>query len=266
MDQLSQWLPSVLDVATEAAKAGAEQLKKYWRNISNLRQKSFSSDLVTEADEKSEQAILKVLTHYFSTHHILSEEAGANEISSSFSWGIDPLDGTTNYAHHYPVFAISIGLLYQGQPILGVIYHPIAEEMFTAYQGGGAYLNGEKIKVSKTKELDKSLLATGFAYDRASREDNNYAEFSHLTNLTHGVRRGGSAALDLAYVACGRLDGYWESGIKIWDIAAGVALIQEAGGKVSDYDLSALDYYSGRILASNSLLQKRLSESLFNKN
>jgi len=262
MENFSVSLSSWLDIAIFTARQGGEVLKYYWGNLREINEKTSPGDLVTEADKRSEEAIIAILAKNFPEHQILAEESGFHTKSSDFVWVIDPLDGTTNYTHQYPMVAVSIGLLYQNQSILGVIYNPITEELFTAAKGLGAHLNGIPIHVSKVATLNKSLLATGFSYDRCIRTDNNYAEFCHLTNLTQGVRRGGAAALDLAYVACGRLDGYWELGIKTWDIAAGAIIVCEAGGQISDYNLGPVDFYSGRILASNGHLQCLMSEKI----
>jgi myo-inositol-1(or 4)-monophosphatase len=255
---LSQWL----DLATQAAQQGGVILKKYWGNLHEIREKEFPGDLVTEADQQSEKIILSFLSHHFPDHQILAEESGLSKQQSEFIWAVDPLDGTTNYAHQYPMVAVSIGLIHQQEPILGVIYNPFTEELYQAAKGLGAQLNQQPIRVSHIQTLKESLLATGFAYDRRETPDNNYAEFCHFTHLTQGVRRAGAASLDLAYVACGRLDGYWERGLKPWDMAAGVILVKEAGGQVSDYKLGPLNLESGRILASNSLLQTAMSQEL----
>ena len=170
------------------------------------------------------------MRRHFPQHSILAEESGKlGNQDNEFLWAIDPLDGTTNYAHQYPCFAVSIGLMIQGVPKVGVIYDPFRDELFRAAAGLGATRNRRPIQVSQTAELGKSLLVSGFAYDRRETPDNNYAEFCHLTHLTQGVRRDGAAALDLAYVACGRVDGYWERGIAHWDVVAGIILVQEAG-------------------------------------
>ena len=255
---LSQWMI----FATQAALGGGAVLKKYWGNLQEIGEKSFSGDLVTEADWQSEKIILETLMHHFPEHQILAEESGFSQGKSDFLWAVDPLDGTTNYAHQYPMVAVSIGLLYLQEPILGVIYNPLTGELFQAGKGWGAMLNHQRIGVSKTSELKNSLLATGFAYDRRETADNNYAEFCHFTHLTQGVRRAGAASLDLAYVACGRLDGYWERGLKPWDIAAGAILVKEAGGQFSDYNLGPLKLESGRILATNGNLQSSMSQEL----
>jgi len=181
---------------------------------------------------------------------------------AEYLWAVDPLDGTTNYTHQMPLFAVSIGLLHRMKPILGIVYNPFTNEFFKAYKGGGAYLNDSKIQVSKVSGLEKSLLATGFAYDRRDTPDNNYLEFCYMTSITQGVRRMGSAACDLAFVAAGRYDGFWERGLKIWDIAAGIVLVEEAGGRITSYENAPIDLHSGRILASNGLIHDDMSRTL----
>ncbi|MCB1113231.1 MAG: inositol monophosphatase [Chlamydiia bacterium] len=252
-----------LEVALEASRSGCEALLLHWGKLEAIEQKTSFSDLVTEADKASEQAIIKVIKHYYPEHTILAEESGLEAgQNAEYSWIIDPLDGTTNYTHLYPVFATSIALCYQGDPIVGVIQNPYQKELFKAEKGKGAYLNDKRLKVSKAETLDTSLLATGFAYDRQKSPETNYKEFAKLTHLTQGVRRGGSAALDLAYVAAGRLDGYWERGLQPWDVAAGSLMVEEAGGRVTGYDGNRLDIYGGRILASNGKVHPLLYQAL----
>ncbi|MGB3309470.1 MAG: inositol monophosphatase family protein [Nodosilinea sp.] len=257
---LQRWL----DSATEAALAAGSVLQHHWGNLSSIEEKGRSGDLVTEADRGAEAAVMAVLDrHLPADHGILAEESGAiRGGEASLLWAIDPLDGTTNYTHQYPFCAVSIGLLAEGEPVLGVIYDPIHRDLFRAAAGLGATLNRCPIHVSTTDRLAQSLLVTGFAYDRRETPDNNYAEFCHFTHLTQGVRRGGAAAIDLAYVACGRLDGYWERGLAPWDIAAGIVLVQEAGGKVTTYDGSAIDVMAGRLLATNGHLHQAMSHTL----
>jgi len=252
-----------LDVATEAVLAAGTILQDYWGNLGEVEEKGRPGDLVTIADKTAETAVLAVLQRHVSSHQILTEESGKlGNPASDFLWAIDPLDGTTNYAHQYPVSAVSVGLLWAGIPIVGAIYDPFRQELFRAAQGLGATCNRRAIRVSQTPELRNSLLVTGFAYDRHQTTDNNYAEFCYLTHLTQGVRRSGSAALDLAYVACGRFDGYWERGLSPWDITAGVVVLQEAGGKVTAYDSSPFQLNSGRILATNGQIHAELSHAL----
>jgi myo-inositol-1(or 4)-monophosphatase len=256
-------LQNWLDVATEAVLAAGAILEDLWGNLETVQEKGLAGDLVTEADRKAESLILDVLERHCPHHAILAEESGyQGEQQSTYLWAIDPLDGTTNYAHSYPISCVSVGLMVEGVPKLGAIYNPFRRELFRAAKGLGATLNRRPIEVSASPTLAKSLLVSGFAYDRRETLDNNYAEFCHLTHLTQGVRRSGSAALDLTDVACGRLDGYWERGIKAWDITAGIVILEEAGGKVTAYDQSPLDITSGRILATNGLIHAELSQAL----
>ncbi|NCJ06850.1 inositol monophosphatase [Synechococcales cyanobacterium C] len=256
-------LEHYLDIATEAALAGGAVLQQYWGKLDHVIEKGRSGDLVTEADTAAEAAILAVIQRHLPDHPILAEEAGAlGNSDSPFLWAIDPLDGTTNYAHQYPFSASSIALLIDGIPQVGVVYDPFHQELFRAATGLGATRNRQPMSVSQTSKLSQSLLVTGFAYDRRETPDNNYAEFCHLTHLTQGVRRGGAASVDLAYVACGRLDGYWERGLSPWDIAAGIVLVQEAGGQVTAYDQSPQILESGRLLATNGLIHEALSDVL----
>ncbi|MBD2075995.1 inositol monophosphatase [Phormidium sp. FACHB-592] len=259
----SNQLQIFLDVATEAALAAGAILQDYWGNLEAIEEKGRPGDLVTEADKAAEAAILQILHRHVPDHKILAEESGSlGNQESAYLWAIDPLDGTTNYAHQYPASAVSVGLLIDGIPQVGAIFDPFREELFRAAKGFGATRNRRPIRVSDTAALEKSLLVTGFAYDRRQTTDNNYAEFCHLTHLTQGVRRSGSAALDLAYIACGRLDGYWERGLSPWDMAAGIVLVEEAGGTVTAYDRSPLNISSGRILATNGPLHISLSQAL----
>ena len=252
-----------LDVATESVLAAGAVLTERWGKLNNIQEKGRPGDLVTEADKLAEAEVLKVINRHLPDHQILAEESGAlGNSKSEYLWAIDPLDGTTNYAHGFPIAATSVGLLIDGIPTVGAVYNPFSNELFRAAKGLGATCNRRPIQVSRTAELSKSLLITGFAYDRRETTDNNYAEFCHLTHLTQGVRRLGCASMDLAGVACGRLDGYWERGIQPWDMAAGIVILSEAGGKVTAYDGSPLDIDSGRILATNGLIHDSLSQAL----
>lgn len=258
-------LKTYLEIATEAALAAGAVLQGYWGNLSQVEEKGRSGDLVTNADRASEQVILEIIQRHFPSHSILAEESGSlGKQQGEYLWAIDPLDGTTNYAHQYPIYAVSIALLIRGVPQVGVIYNPARKELFRAAYGLGATCNRHPIQVSMTADLTHSLLVTGFAYDRRETSDNNYAEFCHLTHLTQGVRRSGSAALDLVDVAAGRVDGYWERGLSPWDMAAGIVLVQEAGGEVSAYDGSPVVLGEGRILATNQRIHASLKEALLN--
>jgi myo-inositol-1(or 4)-monophosphatase len=261
LDQRS--LKTWLEIATEAALAAGVVLEDCYGKLTQIQEKGQAGNLVTEADQKAELIVLEIVARHCPDHAILAEESGySGRETDTYLWAIDPLDGTTNYAHGYPLSCISLGLLVEGVPVVGVIYNPFRQELFQAAQGLGAYLNRRPIAVSQTTSLGKSLLVSGFAYDRRETADNNYAEFCYLTHQTQGVRRSGSAAIDLADVACGRLDGYWERGINPWDITAGIILVQEAGGQVSAYDGSPLVLASGRILATNGQIHAPLSQAL----
>ena len=259
-------LQLLLDIASEAALDGGTVLSSYWGKLAGqVEEKGRSGDLVTVADRNAEAAVIQALERHRSDIGIVAEESGLlGNQDGDFVWAIDPLDGTTNFAHQYPFSAVSIGLLYRDEPVLGVVYDPFHKDLFRAAKGLGATRNRQPIQVSSTASLAKSLLVTGFAYDRRETTDNNYAEFCYLTHMTQGVRRGGSASMDLAYVACGRLDGFWERGLSVWDIAAGIVLVQEAGGQVTAYDGGAVDVSSGRLLATNGALHKPLQNALAN--
>ncbi|NCO74689.1 MAG: inositol monophosphatase [Cyanobacteria bacterium] len=261
----TEQISKLLDIAILAARAGGVVLDSYWGKQLNIREKGRAGDLITEVDQKAEAEILKVIKRHYPDHAILAEESGIMGTSDNqYLWVIDPLDGTTNYAHSYPQAAVSVGLIVSGIPTVGVVYNPMLKELWSAAQGLGATLNNIPIQVSTTDKLGNSLLVTGFAYDRRETEDNNYSEFCYLTHLTQGVRRGGSASLDLCHVATGRLDGYWERGLKPWDLLGGIVILKEAGGKISAYDGSEFDLYSGRILATNGYLHSALSQALLN--
>lgn len=265
-----QELEDFLASALEAAGAAGIILRHYWGKLLTIHEKSHPGDLVTIADRSAEDRIIELLHDRYPHHAILAEESGARYISgdhgiSEYTWAIDPLDGTTNYTHQFPMICVSIALLYGEMPVVSVVFNPISGELFHATKGGGAYLDAMPMKVSSVSEIGRSLLATGFAYDRTVNLDNNLAEFCRLTLLSQGVRRMGSAALDLAYVASGRLDGYWETNLQPWDVAAGALLVTEAGGLVTDYDTSPFKIYSGRILATNQALHKPLSDALQSK-
>lgn len=252
-----------LDAATEAALAAGAVLDSFRGNLRDVREKGRSGDLVTEADRAAEAAVLAVLNRHVPDHGILAEESGrSGDGDSDYLWAIDPLDGTTNFAHQYPFSCTSVALLERGRPVVAVVYDPFHRELFRAARGFGATRDRQPIAPSQIDRLADSLLVTGFAYDRRDTRDTNYPEFCYLTHLTQGVRRGGSAAIDLAYVACGRLDGYWERGLSLWDVAAGALLVEEAGGRVTAYDGGPVDLAAGRLLATNGRLHGALSEAL----
>lgn len=220
------------------------------------------ADLVTAADRASEVLIRERIHEQWPGHDVLGEEQGLNDQGSDYRWYIDPLDGTTNFAHGFPVFCVSMGLerrtaAQHGQRIAAVIYDPTRDELFSAEQGSGAHLNGEPIHVSKTAALKETLLATGFPSQKRHKNPNIYF-YHQITLRSHGVRRAGSAALDLCNVASGRFDGFWEFNLNPWDTAAGVLIVQEAGGKVTRFDGSPFELNSHETVASNGLIHDAL--------
>jgi myo-inositol-1(or 4)-monophosphatase len=219
-------------------------------------------NLVTEADHLSEALIVEKIRGSFPDHGILAEESPEMANGSGFRWIIDPLDGTTNYAHGYPVFCVSIALEVEGEIRLGAVFNPMLDELFIAEKGAGAFLNGRRLKVSQTEELSRSLLATGFPYDIRENRNNNINYFEAMALNAQAVRRAGAAALDLAYVAAGRFDGFWELKLMPWDMAAGCLLIEEAGGIVTDLSNAPLDLHSPHILASNGLIHDEMARLL----
>jgi myo-inositol-1(or 4)-monophosphatase len=245
-----------LEAAIEAAKAAGRVLQSGFGQRLDVRYKG-KVDLVTEADERAEQMIKEALREAFPAYGILTEEGGSLPGQGDFRWIVDPLDGTTNYAHGLPFFSVSIALERAGEVILGVVHDPMAQETYVAELGGGATLNGQPVGVSDTDEPIRALLATGFPYER----DEMPAEvdlFGRFAVLTQSMRRLGSAALDLCYVAAGRLDGCYGRGIKAWDIAAGSLIVGEAGGKITDYRGHELDLEGGEVVTSNGPLHPAL--------
>lgn len=245
----------MLNFAIQTAReAGRVLVERFGRAIQISNKGEI--DLVTEADLAAEKLIIERIRSHYPRHAILAEEAGAvarEGVSGEWRWIIDPLDGTTNYAHGYPCFCTSIALEHAGEIVLGVVYDPLREELFAAERGEGATLNGRRIRVSTIDDLNRAMLCTGFPYDVRQRAD--FAR--HFTNFimhAQAVRRDGAAALDLAYVACGRFDGFWEEGLKPWDVAAGVLLIEEAGGRVSRIDGTRFDIFDPPIVTSNGLV------------
>ena len=220
-------------------------------------------DLVTEVDHQSEAYLLGEVRRDFPVHHIFSEESGVIQGNEEHVWYIDPLDGTVNYAHHVPVFCVSIGYAHQGELTLGAVYDPLRDEMFTAERGKGAHLNGRRLRASQTMELQRSLLVTGFPYDTWNTPQDNFSNFEKFAKLSQGVRRLGSAALDLCYVGSGRFDGFWELSLNPWDVAAGGLLCEEAGAKVTNISGGG-DYISApqSILAAAPGIHARMLEEL----
>jgi myo-inositol-1(or 4)-monophosphatase len=246
-------LHKYLEIAVRAAqKAGSLQREKLWSE--HVIDFKGETNLVTEVDRACEDLIVSTLRAEYPESDILAEEEAYTSFASNLKWIIDPLDGTTNYAHGFPWFCVSIALAIDGVLRLGVIYHPVLDELFTALKGEGAFLNGRRLQVSNRQPLKSCLLATGFPYDKTRDNENNFALFAAFQLSARAVRRAGAAALDLAYVAAGRLDGYWECKIKPWDIAAGKLLVEEAGGMVTGYAGEPTSIYDHRILASNGVI------------
>ncbi len=246
------FVPGMAEIAREAGAL----LMEYFRQRVTVEYKG-EADLVTVADRKSELLIRERLLDRWPSFDILGEEGGLQDTGSDYRWYVDPLDGTTNFAHGFPVFCVSMGLEYKGERIAGVIYDPTRDELFAAERGGGAFLNQQPIRVSKVARLAECLVATGFPSHKRHKNPNIFF-YHQITLHTHGVRRAGSAALDLCYVACGRLDGFWEFNLNPWDTAAGVLMVAEAGGKVSDFKGGPFQLDSRETLASNGLVHEQL--------
>ena len=267
-------LDQVREVGRQAALAAGAVLRQNYEKPHDITLKS-AIDPVTESDLASQQTIIRIIRQTFPGHGILAEEEGVEvgegggqgaalpgppptTQASTYRWIIDPLDGTVNFAHGFPMFCVSIAFEAAGVVEYGVVYDPLREELFEAIRGGGAWLNGRPLGVSRVDRLDAALLATGFPYDMRERLPETLARMGRLLGVSQGVRRAGSAALDLAYVAAGRLDGFWEENLKPWDTAAGVLLVTEAGGAVSTFTGAPYTIYLDNIAASNGLLHRDL--------
>lgn len=261
LDEGSPWTMHLEIARAAAQEAGAIQLENYG-TIEKFENKG-EVDLLTHVDLASEKVIKEAIRRHYPDHEILAEESDLESGSDSdFRWVIDPLDGTTNYTHAYPFFGPSIALLHKGEPVIGVVLLPLINEEFTAIKGDGAYLNGKPISVSKVDDPAKSLFCTGFPYDRKERPDYYIAKFREFMKLGHGVRRAGAAAVDLCYVACGRIDGFWEERLKAWDVAAGSLLVREAGGTISMFDGGEFDLYGDNVIASNGKIHETMIETI----
>jgi len=250
------------NIAIRAARTAGSILLKYYEHTDTLTiSAKGKNDFVSEVDKASEQSIISTLLASYPDHSILAEESG-KQTGNEFQWVIDPLDGTTNYLHGFPQFAISIALKVKGTLEVAVIYDPLRDEMFTASRGGGAQLNDRKLRVSKQKTLEGALLATGFPYKDQSNMDSYLGMLKDLSQDTAGIRRPGSAALDLAYVAAGRVDGFWELGLSEWDFAAGALLVKEAGGTVSDITGGGRFFETGNIIAGGMRIHTALTRTI----
>lgn len=248
-----------LEVALEAAREAGSILVAEFDRPPSISYKG-EVDLVTQADRRSEEAVVNRLRSHFPKHAIVGEEGGEQNgavAGTRFCWHVDPLDGTTNFAHGYPCFAVSIALYEEEEPLVGVVYNPISREMFHAARGEGAYLNQKPIRVSRVEKLSSALLGTGFPTHKRTQNPNIHY-YWRFTLASHGVRRDGSAALDLCMVACGRFDGFWEFGLKPWDTAAGVLIVKEAGGLVSDFAGRRYRLGGPEIIATNGRIHEEM--------
>lgn len=252
---------SLLSFAIETARRAGALLLEGLARRRTMELKS-AYEVVTEVDRASEDLIVNAIHDAFPDHAILAEEGSGIDRTSPFLWLIDPLDGTNNYAHGFPFFSVSIALMESNDLILGVVFDPLRDELFYAERGAGSWCNGQRLRVSETSALAASLVSTGFPYDFATTTDNNAQQFVRIQARTQGVRRAGSAALDLAYVAMGRLDAHWELRLKPWDTAAGALLVLEAGGRLSDWRGAPWDPWNDRLVASNGRIHDELIAAL----
>jgi len=248
-------------IAVEAARNAGAIVEEYARKGFRVEHKD-AVNLVTDADKRAEQVIVEAIRRAFPDHQILAEERGQAGSTSPYKWVIDPLDGTTNFAHGFPAYCVSIGVEYQGRCILGVVFDPTRKELFVAEAGGGAFLNGTPLRVSRASRLDAALLVTGFAYDIRESEQNNLDHFARFALRAQGVRRTGTAALDLCYVAAGRFDGFWELKLHPWDTAAGSVILLEAGGRLSDLSGGSFSIYGKELVASNGTIHDEMLKVL----
>jgi myo-inositol-1(or 4)-monophosphatase len=251
-------MPKYLETGVNIAHEAGRLLAEFYRMRVGFELKG-DFDLVTEADRSSERLVVERLLANYPDHSIVAEEGGGKEGSSDYRWYVDPLDGTTNFAHGYPAFNVTLALARGDELIAGVVYDPLREEMFAAEKGSGAYMNDHKIHVSSAKRLADSLVSTGFPSRKRSQNVNIHF-YHQLAMSTHGVRRGGSAALDLSYVACGRLEAFWEFGLNPWDLAAGTLLVTEAGGTCTDMRGRPHSLKSPHLLVDNGLIHGEMLE------
>jgi len=250
-----------LEVAEQTAREAGEVLLENLGKVKEIEFKAKNS-LVTEVDKLSEEIIINNIKRNFPSHDVFAEESGRDSEISDYLWLIDPIDGTTNYAHAYPFFSISIALEIEGAVKVGLVYDPVKDEMFTAEEGKGAYLNGNPIKVSKSHAIEHSHVCTGFMHEIEWMVEANIKHFGNFIRRARAVRRDGSAALDLCYAACGRFDGFWELGLNPWDTAAAVLVLKEAGGQVTTFSGDEYSIYLKEILASNSIIHDQMMEIL----
>lgn len=252
----------MLNIAIRAARNAGDLIQRSSQNLDNIHiDQKGRNDYASEVDRMAEHEIIKVIRTAFPDHAILAEESGEHQ-GNDYVWVIDPLDGTTNFLHGFPQYAVSIALKNKNKLELGVIYDPIRDELFTAERGGGAMLNNRKIRVAKHNSMRGALIGTGFPFKKQENLEPYLNMFRAVTQDTAGIRRAGAAALDLAYVACGRLDAYWETGVSEWDIAAGVLLVQEAGGVATDFAFNDKYLQTGNIIVGNPRMHQLMYHTL----
>ena len=252
----------LLSFATDIARKAGTFLRENVGNISTIEEKSNEINLVTDIDKRSEAMIISMIREKFPDHDILAEESGRNAGSAEYRWVIDPLDGTTNFTHAIPIFCVSIGVEHRGEIVAGTIYDPMHDELFSAEKGSGAFCNGKRISVSKEERMLRSLVITGFPYDLADNPGHAIDHFDNFVVRAQAVRRLGSAAIDLAYVACGRAEGFWEVKLHPWDMAAGMLLVKEAGGTVTNFKGEETNIYTQEIVASNGKIHSEMLKIL----
>ncbi|MEZ4598231.1 MAG: inositol monophosphatase family protein [Syntrophotaleaceae bacterium] len=250
-------MEELLKTARSLALTAGSHIRQSACNLGRVGYKG-RADLVTDVDRQAEEIILGGLRQTYPDHAVLAEESGENLVQSDFRWVIDPIDGTTNFVHGYPFFCVSVAVQYRLETVAAVVYNPVHEELYTALKGRGACLNDRPIAVSQTGELAKSLVATGFPYRLGERWQHSMSLFEAFYLNSHGVRRDGAAALDLCYVAAGRFDGFWEYELKPWDVAAGILIVQEAGGKTTDFEANPSGIADRQILASNCVIHEEM--------
>lgn len=255
---MRDYLNAAVEISREAGELQLDGLNK----AKKIEYKGNPFNIVTQVDKACEKLIVDYLKGKFPFHDILAEEGTDIKKESEWLWIVDPLDGTVNYAHGYPLFTVSIGLLHKGKPVVGVVYDPNRNEMFIGEHGGGAMLNDKPIRVSKNKTIESSMISTGFAYNVNETRLNNINHFNDFIKKCHAIRRDGVASIDMCYIACGRYDGFWELFLKPWDIAGGAVIIKEAGGRLSMFDGKPLDIFGDEIVASNGLIHEEMLEIL----
>ena len=254
-------MSSFLQLAIEVAKESGKLQLSHLGHIKQIEYKG-ETNLVTEVDRACEKRVVERIQKAYPDHDILAEEGGGKRTDSEYKWIIDPLDGTTNYAHGYPLFCTSIALEYKSEIIMGVVFEPNHNELFTAEKGGGSFLNGKRISVSREEKIGRGLLATGFAYDIKKNSHNTLDHFKNVLLSAQAVRRDGVAAVDLCYVACGRYDGFWEVNLFPWDVGAGYLMVKEAGGTVTDFSEKPFSVYAKEVLATNGQIHDQMVSML----